>query len=259
MLGKTSCGSFCYAQFLQAHAIHGKGDWGDYIVVKENAAALLRDELAVAARRPDDHKYHISRIRVFSASSTEPLAGPVFDVYRECLRVLVENTPAMWVVQTRLPRVTEIAGELAALGKRVIASITIETDDESLTPLGGGSPPAMARMRAAEALRARGIPIHVAVAPALPARDAASFATWIAEVADFATVDTAVSGDGTGAGKRTEKSQFPQWIARSGRDWRDESAARDLYHRLRTVMGNRAGWSQEGFARLADPYQGRVP
>ncbi|MFN0207373.1 MAG: hypothetical protein ACKVS6_13795 [Planctomycetota bacterium] len=253
MLGKTTCGVYCYAQFLQAHKIYGSGEWGESILLKTNAPAVLRAELERAARRPPDHKYHLSNIRVFSASSTEPLAGPVFNIYKQCLDVLAEFTPAAWVVQTRSPLITNLRAELERIKTCAVVSMTIETDDDALYQIGAaGSPLPTARMRAISQMQDWNVPIHVAVSPALPIRNISTFADWLAENADAVTVDTAVDGDGTGDGKRTALTTFPELMRTKGYDWRDGSQARELYQLLKNKIGERAGWSSEGFVRLAN-------
>jgi DNA repair photolyase len=253
-LGKTACGAFCYAQFLQSHRIHGRGGWGDYLLVKANAAAALRAELERAARRPADHRHHLSRIRVFSASSTEPLVGPLLPIYRDCLRAIAELPVAAWVIQTRSPRVADLEEAIVPLGARVAVSMTLETDDDGIFAFGpAGSPRVDARMRAIEAMAAWPIHLHVAVSPALALRDPERFANWLGRFADTFTVDTAVDGDGTGEGRRTAATAFPNYLAARGIDWRDTRPARAFHALLMKRFGARAGWSCDGFRRLADP------
>ncbi|HKD99987.1 MAG TPA: radical SAM protein [Planctomycetota bacterium] len=253
VLGRTSCGIACYAQFLQAHRVYGSGAWGEYVLVKRNAAEVIARELARAADREVDHPAHVSRIRVFSASSTEPLAGPCYPVYRECLRAVAKHRVGAWVIQTRSPLVARLVDEIAALGSRAVVSVTIETDDPRSADLGApGTPTVRARMSAVETLAASGIAVHVAVSPALPVRDELAFADWIAAHAAAATVDTFTDGDGAGGG-RTRRTALPAVLEARGVDWRDAAPARSLHAALRARMGDRAGWSRDGFRRLATP------
>ncbi|MBI3819706.1 MAG: hypothetical protein HY286_13505 [Planctomycetes bacterium] len=252
LLGKSSCGDFCYAQFLQAHQIHGKGGWGEYLLIKANAAEALRADLDRAARRAADHKYYISKLRVFSASSTEPLAGPLLTIYRDCLRVLADYDIASWVVQTRSPLVRTLQNELDAIRNHVVVSMTIETDDDASFQIGAaGSPTIAARRAAVEEMQHWPVPIHVAVSPALPMRNINDFARWLLQFADVITVDTAVSGDGTGDGSRSARSALPSRMAARGADWRDERQPRELYQLLEQLAPGRARWSSDGFTRLA--------
>src|SRR3712207_6222061 len=65
--GNTTCGLYCYAQFLP-NWVHGGGGaaWGRAVRVKANAPELLDEALGAlpAARR--------RRLRVFMASTTDP-------------------------------------------------------------------------------------------------------------------------------------------------------------------------------------------
>lgn len=243
-----ACGSFCYARGFAERSL-GRGAWGTRVVWKENAPERLAAELGRASRRDRGHRHHLSRLRVFSAATTDPLATRTgLELYRECLRVVADRPPARWVLQTRSPRVVELEEELVALGERVVVSFTLETDDEELwRSLPRGAPGIAARRRAFEHMRAWRVRRHLAVSPALPARAPTEFADWISAHATEATVDTFTSGDGSG-GARTARSELP---ARLGIDWRDEAPARELHRLLVARMGDAAGWSAEGFARLA--------
>lgn len=256
-LGGTPCGAYCYAAFLQAHKIRGTGAWGEYLQVKENAADALESDLLRAARRDPGHRYSIGNLRIFASGSTEPLAGPLFAIYQKCLETAARFPMARWVVQTRLPRVTDLEPILLQLGRRVIVSITIETDIEDTTatdatPRGGACGPSIAaRMRAAEQLHRAGVAVNVAVSPMLPLRAPKEFAAWIAQNATFATIDTAVTGDGTGTGARTARSPFALRASAAGYNWRDEAPARAFHRLLQKSMGERAGFSAQGFSQLA--------
>jgi DNA repair photolyase len=244
------CGGFCYAREFAERRL-GAGAWGSRVLVKRNAPELLARELARAARRDPAHRHHVARLSVFSASVTEPCVGPVLEVYRECLRALAPFPIARWVVQTRSPRVLELEPEIRALGDRVVVSVSLETDDEDLWRAGPpGAPGIAARRRTIEALAAWGMRLHVAVSPCLPVRDPVAFADWIAAHATDATVDTPATGDGSG-GRRTARGGLPAFLAERGVDWRDLEAPRALLARLAERMGERAGWSDAGFLRLA--------
>ena len=203
---RGSCGTFCYAREL-AERLAGRGMWGARVLVKANAAELLERELARASRRPSENVHHVSRLRVFSASTTDPCAGPVLDVYRECLQVLAKYPIARWVIQTRSPRVLELEEEIGALGDRAIVSFTLETDADETWMIGPpGAPTIAARRRAFERMAEWGVRRHLAVSPCLPLADVEQFAGWIAETATYATVDTFVSGDGSG-GRRSRQER----------------------------------------------------
>lgn len=249
--GRGLCGQFCYARVGMAQRFGNAGAWGESLRIKRNAAELLRAELERAAARPVDHRLHVSRLRIFASSSTDPCAGPALGPFRACLRALAEYPIGRVVVQTRAPQVVRLREEIEALGRRAAVSFTIETDDEELWRAGPrGAPPIEARRAAFVALRSWRTTRHLAVSPCLPLRDPARFADWIAALADCVTVDTFTSGDGSG-GTRTASLPAPALLAARGHDWRDESQALELYRLLRERMGDRAGWSCGGFRRLA--------
>ena len=91
------CGAFCYARDF-AERLGGPGTWGARVLLKANAPEMLERELLRAERRSLDHRHHLSKLRVFSASTTDPCAGPVRELYRECLRVVARHPPARWHV-----------------------------------------------------------------------------------------------------------------------------------------------------------------
>lgn len=247
---KGLCGTYCYAREF-AERREGRGFWGERLIVKANAAELLLRELERAARRAPDHPHHVTRLTVFSASTTDPCAPPLIDSYRRCLDVVSRFPVRLWVVQTRSPAVVRLEREITALGARAVVSFTIETDSEESARLGpSGSPTLAARQRAFERMAGWPITRHLAIAPLLPLADPEQFADWIATYATDATVDTFVSGDGAG-GRRSGRGTLPSLLESIGVDWRDETAARELHALLVVRMGGRAGWSAAGFNRLA--------
>jgi len=74
---------------------------------------------------------------------------------------------------------------------------------------------------------------------------------WIAMNASYAVVDPLIAGDGKG-GTKTEKTEIPWLFAMHGWMWSDETAARVLYEKIRSLIGDRVGWSKEGFNRLTE-------
>lgn len=243
------CGSFCYARGF-AERLAGPGTWGKSVILKQNAAQVLERELQRAGRRSPDHPHFVEHLSVFSASTTDPCAGPTLELYRDCLRVVARHPIRRWVLQTRSPAVVDLRTEIEALGERCVISFSLETDDEELWRTGPpGAPGIGARKRAFEALGTWSVRRHLAVSPCLPLRDTNAFADWIDEFATEATVDTFLTGDGS-QGKRTASSLLPGILEEQGIDWRDERHARELHAALVERMGERAGWSAQGFGRL---------
>jgi DNA repair photolyase len=255
LFGQGACGAFCYAKSLNAHLMHGKrlGEWGEYLIVKENAVELLKQELERACRRKPDDPHYIEKLAIFASPATEPLLQQTFEIYRDWLRVLAGYPIRKWVIQTRSPLVLKLRGEIEKLGNKVCINFTIETDSDrvftSISP--HGSPLPSQRRDVIEELSGWSAQLSLAVSPCLPIEDVELFAHWITEHADYALVDTFIAGDGS-KGQRTRRTDIPKIFAANGWDWEDETQARDLLRLLKTKMGENASWSQHGFVRLVN-------
>lgn len=250
------CGLYCYAQWetparLLAEQLGLR--WGEYLFVKKRIPEALERDLARAMRRDADHPLHVSQLKVFMSSVTEPCAGPALAVTRECLRIFARYPIGRLVLQTRSPRVVELLPELKALGSRVLVSFTVESDSDAIWR--EVEPPMLPRLRdrrkAVALLYASGVTTSVTVSPCARLADAEEFAVWIAMNSTYAVVDTFVAGDGKG-GTRTEKTSIPSQFASHGWTWSDETAAHALYEKIRALIGDRAGWSKDGFNRLTE-------
>jgi DNA repair photolyase len=248
LFAPSSCGD------TKAQAIaEGLGlRWCEFLYVKGRIPEALDRDLRDAMGRDAADPLHVSQLKVFMSPVTEPCAGPALGVTRDCLRVLARYPIGRLVFQTRSPKVLELLPELKALGKRVVVSFTIESDADDIwrevqPPM---LPPLRERRKAVVLLHRNGVVTCVTVSPCARLADPEEFAVWIAMNADYAVVDTFVAGDGKG-GTRTEKLQIPSPFASHGWTWSDETAARALYHRVQRLMGDRVGWSKEGFDRLA--------
>ena len=157
----------------------------------------------------------------------------------------------MLLVQTRSPLVREDFDRLRALGDRCRLSITLETDREdvrrALTPRCPSLAQRLALLRDA---RAAGLNVQAAVSPCLPYSSVEVFGALLLDHADRVVVDTYTSGDGSG-GRRTASTETPAIHAAQGwPEWRSEEAARALLAWLRARIGDRAGWSSDGFAAV---------
>jgi hypothetical protein len=85
----------------------------------------------------------------------------------------------------------------------------------------------------------------------LPFSSVATFGTLLLAHSQRVIVDTFTSGDGM-AGRRTATTAIPALYAQQHwPDWRMESSAQALFAWLQERMGDRAGWSQTGFAALS--------
>jgi len=239
--GKTSCGTYCYAQFMPNWTnLPERPAWGEVARVKSNAAEVLAETLGKLspAKR--------ANLRIFMSSITDPYQ-PIeakYQVTRACLEGFQRfNDLDLLVIQTRSLLVERDLDLLASIPYAYL-SMTIETDDQALlTTLGGGSV-INKRFEVLRKAKAAGIQTQVTVSPCLPYT--ANFAEkLLALETDRLVVDDFLDGDGAG-GNRTAQSPFAQ-IA--DYDWRDSASARALYENL--VANHPAvAWSASGFCGI---------
>jgi len=214
----------------------GEG-WGDAVILKENAPALLAAELGKARKR--------ASMRIFMSSVTDPYQ-PLerrYRLSRQCLDVFRQYDDLdLLAIQTRSPIVADDFERIAQIPYAWL-SITLETDQGDL-PYGPSAAMIANRLQTIRAAAESGIPTQITVSPCLPY--SAAFAdTLAASGAKRVVVDTFVDGDGM-QGKRTEESPF---AAVADYNWRERDAARQLYDKLQT-LGVPVAWSADGFASI---------
>lgn len=238
---------FCYVRALPvAHA--GEGPWGSWVVAKINLPELLQHELAALARAGK-----LEAATVFMSSATDPYQG--FErrlaITRRSLEVFVRMPPRRILLQTRSPIIERDIDLLRELGEHVIASITVETDDDevrrALTPT---SPSIARRMAAARRLREAGIFTQLAIAPMLP-NNPERFAKLASDTGARVVVDTFFEGDGS-HGRRTRALGVGELYQRLGYGgWFRPGAEEELLAALRARLGeSRVLFSREGFGAV---------
>lgn len=238
--GATTCGLYCYAQFMPNWTFaSGGAPWGSAVGVKENAPALLDRALSAmgAAKR--------RTLRVFMSSTTDPYQ-PVeaqYKITRRCLEVFARYPDLdLLVIQTRAP----LAARDFDLVRRIPyawLSVTIETDDRDVLRRLRGGPSIAGRFALVGAAREHGVEAQITASPCLPHTE--GFATALLESgARRSVVDTCVDGDGAGGG-RTARSPY----AALDRAWDDTVPARSLFDRL-AAAGADVGWSAAGFCGI---------
>jgi DNA repair photolyase len=235
---------FCYVRCLPVARTRPQG-WGRWVIAKENLAARLAAELAQI-----ESQGRLDRLTIFMSSATDPYQGLERDarLTRAALELLVRYPPRRLMVQTRSPMVERDLDLLKALHKRVIVSLTLETDDEQVRrQLCPTSPSIARRVGVAQRLRAAGIFVQLAIAPMLP-NHPERLAEIAAIAADRVVVDTLRDGDGSG-GRRSQALGMPDRLGRLGyAHWWREDAHAPLMAALRAAMGEeRVGFSQTGF------------
>src|SRR5690242_20000364 len=153
---------FCYVRALPvAHAVEGA--WGTWVVAKVNLPDLLAHELELLARNGK-----LQRAAVFMSSATDPYQGIErrLGITRRSLAALVNMPPRRILLQTRSPLIERDIALLQNLGGRLIASITIETDDDAVRRAFTPTSPSIARrLQSARRLRQAGIFTQLAIAP----------------------------------------------------------------------------------------------
>lgn len=237
--GKLYCGAFCYAQMLPNwHFARRPGEqWGEALIVKENAAELLEAQLARARNR--------SSMRIFMSPVTDPYQ-PIerkLRLTRRCLDVFARYDDLdLLLIQTRGPSVLDDLDRIERIPYAWLG-MTIETDRNDL-PYGPSRSQVDQRLAAVKQAVERGVKAQIAVSPCLPYSP--DFAQRLLDSgAQRIVIDTFAIGDGSG-GRRTGSSPF---AALADYDWRDDSSAERLYQQLSARHGAVA-WSGPGFAGI---------
>jgi DNA repair photolyase len=242
--GKAGGCPFCYVRALPVARTREEA-WGSWLIAKANLPQLLAQELAALARQRK-----LGDAAIFVSSATDPYQGLErrMKLTRRALEVLAQMPPRRILLQTRSPLVERDIGLLQKLGTHLVASITIETNDEgvrrALTPT---SPSIARRILTARRLRAAGIFTQVAIAPMMP-NHAEQFAAVLNEAADRVIVDTYFDGDGA-KGRRSRSLGIRELYERLGYDgWFRPGAEMKLLEVLRARLGpDRVLFSAEGF------------
>jgi DNA repair photolyase len=196
----------------------------------------------------------LDQLAIFMSSVTDPYQGLErrWRLARGCLDIFLEYPPGLLIVQTRSPFVADDFVRLRQLGSRCWLNFTLETDrDEVRAAITPRCPSVPQRLRTLDAAQAGGLNVQITVSPCLPYSSVEDFGRLLMAHGRRVIVDSYASGDGQG-GRRTARTEIPARYAELGWDeWQGEEAARALYGWLAAHMGERAGWSQAGFAQLA--------
>jgi DNA repair photolyase len=241
--------SYCYVQGLPLHHYHEPNlPWGDYAHPRTGIAEQLERELARLAKSDK-----LDRTAILMSSVTDPYQ-PIerhSRLSRACLEVFLKYPPGLLNIQTRSPIVRDDYPLLRELGDHCWLNFTLETDLEevrkAVTPR---CPPIEARLEALGMAREAGLNVQITVSPCLPYSGVETFGGLLLSLGERVVVDTFTTGDGM-RGRRTASTAIPALYAgMQWPDWGSEEPARQLYDWLRERIGDRAGWSQQGFAAL---------
>lgn len=235
---------FCYVRALPvAHAV--EGGWGTWVVAKINLPDLLGRELELLARAGK-----LERAAVFMSSATDPYQGIErrLGITRGALAALANRPPRRILLQTRSPLIERDIDLLRNLGSHLIASITVETDDEEVRRAFTPTSSSIARrLGCARRLREGGIFTQLAIAPMLP-NNPAHFAEVADGAADRVVIDTYFDGDGSG-GRRSRSLGMAELYERLGhREWFRPGAEQELLAAMHSRLGRaRVLFSRDGF------------
>jgi DNA repair photolyase len=244
--GQTTCGLYCYAQFLPNWSLSGfTAAWGRAVQVKMNAAQLL--DKALHTMKPALRQ----KLRIFMSSTTDPYQ-PLerkYQVTRQCLEVFARYDDLdLLVVQTR-SQLAERDLPLMLQIPYAWLSITIETNDQAYLKGLKGGPPLSTRWELVRTASARGVPTQITISPCLRYSGVEEFGQQLLHSgAHRLVVDSVTDGDGA-QGERTARSPF----AKAEPDWANTSHAHRLYHYLlgkEVGTGISLGWSNAGFCGI---------
>jgi DNA repair photolyase len=244
--GQTTCGLYCYAQFLPSWSFSSSSvAWGKAVQVKTNAPRLLEQALAVmkpAVRRS---------MRILMSGSTDPYQ-PLerqHQLTRQCLQVFARYPDLdLLLVQTRSPLAER---DLPLLQEIPYAwlSVTIETDDQAYLKSLRGGPSLLKRWDLVRRASDVGIRTQIAVSPCVAYSGVETFGQQLLQSgAHRLIVDSVLAGDGA-HGQRTARSPFAQVEP----DWANTTYAHELYHYLcgkAEGTGIAVGWSSAGFSGI---------
>jgi DNA repair photolyase len=235
---------YCYVRALPvAHT--RPAAWGKWVIAKTNLPELLERELAALERNGK-----LGDATIFMSSATDPYQGfeRRLSITRRALEAFVRRPPRRLLIQTRSPLIERDIDLIARLGDHAIASVTLETDDDSVRGAITPTSPAVARrLTTMRRLRGAGIFTQMGISPMLP-NDPQRFAELAAEVADRVIVDTYFDGDGAN-GRRSRALGIGALYERLGyAEWFRPGAERDLLAAMRSRLGaHRVLFSRAGF------------
>jgi DNA repair photolyase len=235
---------FCYVRALPVARVLG-GQWGSWVIAKSNLPELLARELDALSRSGK-----LADTSVFISSATDPYQGleRTARLTRQALEAFVRTPPRRILLQTRSPIIERDIDLLRELGSHIVASITLETDDDlvrrALTPT---SPSIARRMATVRRLSEAGIFTQVAIAPMMP-NHPERFAAMLDGVADRVIIDTYFDGDGAN-GRRSRSLGIGQLYQRLGYEgWFKLGAEKELLAAMRARLGRgRVLFSRDGF------------
>ena len=159
--------SYCYAAAGFSPTPEKMADWGNWVTIKQNAAALIE-------KRPPGS---LDGSAIYMSSVTDPYQ-PIdrkVKVTRAVLAALAENHSPRLVIQTRgthMTRDIDLFKKIEARGGRVQVNVTVTTDDEDIRrAFEPGCASSPARLAAVAALTESGVQTAITLTPLLLVSD----------------------------------------------------------------------------------------
>lgn len=168
--------SYCYARFMKRVTGHTE-PWGEFVDVKVNAAALLRQEITKKKRG----KVWVSGV----CDPYQPLEEK-YRLTRQCLEILARNAWPV-IIQTRSPLVLRDIDILTGARDFEVGFSVTTADDRIRTLFEPAAPPINDRIRALDELHRAGIRTYAMVAPVLPGAE--GLAALLKGKVDYVLID----------------------------------------------------------------------
>jgi len=151
--------SYCYVPSFPS-ARHQPEDWGEWVEVKVNAAALIRRD-----------RTKVFGSKIFFSSATDPYQylELKYRLTRSCLQELLRYHPAQLVMHTRSHLILQDIDLLKQFGDRLSVGVSITTDDDNIRAEFEPKAPSISRrLELIRALSEAGIQVNASLAPLLP-------------------------------------------------------------------------------------------
>ncbi len=242
--------TYCYVPTLRVYGGLKREDWrrwGQFTTIKSNAAELLRRET-----RREQVIYCSPLVDPYQpAEGTARVMPPI-------LEALIEEPPAVFVIQTRGPLVLRDLKQLIELNRRTVlrVSFSLTTDLEEVRRLyEPRCEPLSERLAAMRSLRQAGIAVYATLAPLLPC-DPENLAARALE-----TTDRDIIGDPLHVrsmkphGATTREAAARISSAHGYEAWHEPSFQHRVAERVRAVVqaaGRRFSTGPEAFAWLSE-------
>ena len=168
--------TYCYARFMKRFTGH-KEEWGRFVDVKTNAAALLQREI---------RKKRSGRVWISGVCDPYQPIEKKYELTRRCLEILSKHGWPV-TIQTKSPLVKRDL-ELLGTFNDIEVGLTITTADDSIRKIFEPNSPAIdERIETLEKLHSAGLKTYAMIAPLLP--KAEGLVTLLSEKVDDVLID----------------------------------------------------------------------